>query len=236
MRFSTQKNVRIPSTEEFFGNGFTVLPSLRLKPEHSYNLNLGFNSLLNSGSYPNLMVDVNGYAMWMRDMIRMVAASILYVHSNVDRVRIFGVDAELQAALQPWASLRLSASYQDARNDARQLLGGGLNSFYGWRVPNMPYHFGNGLGDFHLSDLFPPVRFEGSFFFEVAFTERYSYDWATSVRNTLYVPRRWTMHLGFYGHYQLAFEVHNLVDREPMAEFNYPLPGRTFHLKLKYTL
>lgn len=240
VKMSFNKTVRIPTTQEFFGDGITIMPSLRLKPEHSYNINLGTNWLINNEGYPNAMIDINAYSMFVKDMIRLIAPTLLFVYANVDKVKIFGIDGEVKTELFPWLSLNLNASYQDARNNAKELLGGGPNSFYGWRVPNMPYFFGNGIIDFHKQDIFKCKGLTGSLFYEVAFTEKYSYDWETSQSNTLIVPRRWTMntgvHLNFNQSYFMSFEVHNLANREQMAEFNYPLPGRTFHVKLKYIM
>ena len=42
-------------------------------------------------------------------------------------------------------------------------------------------------------------------------------------------------HISFLGHYHLSFAVRNVLNTEQWEEFRYPIPGRTFHAKLRYT-
>lgn len=103
----------------------------------------------------------------------------------------------------------------------------------------MPYCFSNAEIDLHKEDLFCRKSFS-SFFIDTEYTHEFSYSWEANKSNTLIIPERWNMNIGvrqsFNRHYNLSFEIHNLLDKEQWSEFRYPLPGRTLHFKLRYTL
>lgn len=238
LKGSTQYTMRTPRAEEIIGDGVLIYPSPKLAPERSLNFNLGVNWLCNPDDYPNCRIDLNGYYMNVKDMIKLVMESLIMKYTNFGQVRIAGVEAELYANLFPWLTIRSNITYQDARDKMRTAIGGGQNFHYNYRVPNMPYLFGNAeirlQGDqLLLSDD------HGEGFIACEYTAPFSYGWEASKVSRLQVPRRWNFNVGvqytLFQHYHLALEVNNLFDTKQWAEYQYPLPTRSLRAKLKVT-
>lgn len=236
---SVQRLVRIPTAEETFGDGVMLYPSVDLKPEKSLNFNIGLEWLINSGGYPYCRIGINAFYMRVEDMIKLMYSSMNMAYDNIGKVVNKGIEGEVKADFFSWMTTRVNVTWQDARDKRKDAVGGGPNFHYDYRIPNMPYFFGNAMIDFHKEDLFTG-GLDAELFVEGEFTEKFSYNWEASNRNTLIIPRRWGLNAGiqvnYKKHYGISFEVHNITDEEHWAEYRYPLPGRTFHLKLKYIL
>lgn len=237
---SVQYTFRTPRAEELFGNGVLIFANEKLQPEQSFNVNIGLNWLINNRSYPNARVDINAYWMNVTDMIKLTTASSMSMkHINYGKVRILGAEAGVYTELLPWLAMRASITYQDSRDRTQVQVGGGENFHYNYRVPNMPYFFGNAELRFSQRDLFTKDA-QSSLFVAGDFTENFYYNWTLSKDSNLEIPRRWNLNAGvqqsFKDRYHLSFEVHNLLNSEQWAEYKYPLPGRSFHGKIKITL
>ena len=67
---SFNSEVRIPSTEELIGNGYSILPSPALKPERTtgYNIGLLYHKALKDGGM--IEMELNSFYNTLEDMIR----------------------------------------------------------------------------------------------------------------------------------------------------------------------
>ena len=240
LKASVSHAVRIPVSYEIFGDGVMIIPSPDINPEKSFNINAGFNWLINGRNYPNFRIDVNSFYMNVEDMIRLFSTeSMKMAYINLDKAKIKGIEGDINSELTKWISAKVSFTYQDSRDNNKEAVGGGSNWHYDYRIPNMPYCFGNAGIDLHKENLFCKNSFS-SLFIDTEYTHEFSYSWAANNNNTLVIPEKWNFNIGvrqsFTRHYHVSFEVHNLMNKEQWSEFQYPLPGRTFHLKLRYTL
>jgi outer membrane receptor protein involved in Fe transport len=240
-KVSAQQSVRIPTADELFGDMVMIYPSTHLRPEKSLNFNLGVDWLVNTLGYPNLRLDVNTYYMKVDDMINLMAAVMKLGYQNIDEVEIKGAELDLKSELTSWCSFSGNFAYNDARNIMKYTPGTTVdNPKYNLRVPNAPYLFGNATIKLHKKDFI--LRNTNSVFFcESQFTEKYYYNWKVSDNQSLDIPRSLSFNAGirqifFKNNLQFNFEVHNFTDEEIWGQFQYPLPGRTFHLKIKYLL
>lgn len=237
---SVSKAVRIPVSYEIFGDGMMIVPSPNIIPEKSFNVNVGVNWLVNQKGYPNLRLDVNAFYMNVKDMIRLFATeSMKMSYINLDNARILGIEGEINADFTSWLGANINFTYQDSRDNTQEAVGGGPNWHYDYRIPNMPYCFGFASIDLHKNDLLCKNSYS-TFFAEVDYTHAFSYSWAMNSNSSLMIPEKWNVNIGirqsFLDCYHISFEVHNLLDNELWSEFRYPLPGRSFHVKLRYTL
>ena len=150
----------------------------------------------------------------------------------------YGADGEVEVHWLPYLSTRANATYYRLTNRMALDEQGAPNPLYGMRVPNVPWLFGNVTLDAHMEAPFG-IRSYGSLYVSCQGTEEFSYGWEVSRRNQMRVPRKWNLdaglHISFLGHYHLSFAVRNVLNTEQWEEFRYPLPGRTFHAKLRYT-
>lgn len=238
LKASIASNFRMPTVKELFGDGMLIYPSSKLKSEKSLNVNIGVNCLLGT-SYPTFRVDLNAFYMNVRDMIKLMYSNMNMVHANIGKIRNIGVEGELTSELTSWLSFKGNVTYLDARDIERTAIGGGKNFHYNYRIPNLPYFYANSEFNIHKHNVILKNS-HLSLFTGFEFTERFSYNWEASVQNTMIVPRKWIFYIGtkcsFYNRFHMNFEIHNLFNKRAWAEFRYPLPGRTFHLKLRYTI
>lgn len=237
---SVSQAVRIPVSYEIFGDGIMIIPSPGINPEKSFNINAGFNWIINGIGYPNFRIDVNTFCMSVEDMIRLFSTeSMKMAYINLDKAKIKGIEGEINSEFTSWIGAKVNFTCQDSRDNNKEAVGGGSNWHYDYRIPNMPYCFGNAGIDLHKENLFCKNSFS-SLFLDAEYTHEYSYSWIANDNNTLVIPEKWNFNIGvrqsFAKHYQMSFEVHNLMDKGQWSEFRYPLPGRAFHLKLRYTL
>lgn len=236
LKGSVQKAIRLPSSDEMFGDGALLYPSLKLKPEESFNINLACNAIFNFSEENFLRLDINSYYMDIQNMIKLMYSAMQMAYENVDHVKIWGIEGELNTSLFGFCKLKSNLSYLNARDKRKDAVGGGENFHYNYRIPNIPYFFGNAEFSMYKKGLLGKRSYT-SLSLLSSFTEKFSYNWEASRHNTLIIPRKWNFNIAlfqsFQTRYHLSFEVHNLFNTEQWAEFRYPLPGRTYHLKLK---
>ena len=239
LKASVQSTVRMPIAEELFGDGVLLLPSEKLRPERSFNINAGAIWLINAMRYPQVRIGINTFYMSAKDMIKLMYSSMNMAYDNIGKVRVMGIDMEMESKLNRWLDLQGNITWQDARDMRKEAVGGGENFHYRYRIPNMPYLFGSVGVRLHKDGLLSKSC-SSAFASTFGFTKAFSYNWEASKHNTMLIPARYcwdvAVHHSFNKRCQLSFEIRNILNRENWAEFRYPMERRTFHLKLKYII
>ncbi len=239
LKASVQSTVRMPIAEELFGDGVLLLPSEKLRPERSFNINVGAIWLINAMHYPQVRIGINTFYMRAKDMIKLMYSSMNMAYDNIGKVRVMGIDMEMESKLNRWLDLQGNITWQDARDMRKEAVGGGENFHYRYRIPNMPYLFGNVGVRLHKDGLLSKSS-SSAFASTFGFTKAFSYNWEASKHNTMLIPARYcwdvAVHHSFNKRCQLSFEIRNILNRENWAEFRYPMERRTFHLKMKYII
>lgn len=239
LKASVQSTVRMPIADELFGDGVLLLPSEKLRPERSFNINAGAIWLSDTRYYPQVRIGVNTFYMSAKDMIKLMFSSMNMAYDNIGKVRVMGMDMEIDSKLNRWLDIQGNITWQDARDMRKDAVGGGENFHYRYRIPNMPYLFGNVGLRLHKDGLLGKTS-SSAFASTFGFTKEFSYNWEASNNNTMLIPARYSwdvaVHHSFNKHCQLSFEIRNLLNRENWAEFRYPMERRTFHLKIKYII
>nr|WP_314696863.1 TonB-dependent receptor plug domain-containing protein [uncultured Prevotella sp.] len=239
LKASVQSTVRMPIAEELFGDGVLLLPSEKLRPERSFNINAGAIWLINAMRYPQVRIGINTFYMSAKDMIKLMYSSMNMAYDNIGKVRVMGIDMEMESKLNRWLDLQGNITWQDARDMRKEAVGGGENFHYRYRIPNMPYLFGNVGVRLHKDGLLSKSS-SSAFASTFGFTKAFSYNWEVSNHNTMLIPARYcwdvAVHHSFNKRCQLSFEIRNILNRENWAEFRYPMERRTFHLKMKYII
>ncbi|MCE2615816.1 MAG: TonB-dependent receptor [Phocaeicola sp.] len=239
LKASVQSTVRMPIADELFGDGVLLIPSEKLRPERSFNINAGAIWLINAGRYPQLRIGVNTFYMSAKDMIKLMYSSMNMAYDNIGKARVMGIDMEMDGKLNRWLDMQGNITWQDARDMRKEAVGGGENFHYRYRIPNMPYLFSN-IGLRLHKDRLLGKSSSSAFVSSFGYTKEFSYNWEASNNNTMLIPARYSwdvaVHHSFNKHCQLSFEVQNILNRENWAEFRYPMERRTFHLKIKYII
>lgn len=89
LKASYQRAIRLPNSQELFGDGIITFPAAGLKPEKSHNFNLGFlidkNDVL---GLSRLQFEVNGFYMQVSDMIKLMKQHMAAGYVNAEKVHI----------------------------------------------------------------------------------------------------------------------------------------------------
>ena len=238
LKASYQRAIRLPNSQELFGDGIITFPAAGLRPEKSHNFNMGFlfdkNDVL---GLSRLQFEVNGFYMQVNDMIKLMKQHMAAGYVNAEKVHIKGIETELKLDITPTLYAYGNLTYQDVR-DALEYLPGtqAPNPTKGLRLPNIPYLFANFGAEYHSDRLFKNWYVKA--FWDGKFTEEFFYFWELTELQKRRIPRSFTHDIGLFltykKKYSIALECHNLMNKEVWDQYRQPLAGRTFHLKFRY--
>ena len=238
LKVSYQRAIRLPNSQELFGDGIITFPAAGLKPEKSHNFNLGFlidkNDVL---GLSRLQFEVNGFYMQVSDMIKLMKQHMAAGYVNAEKVHIKGIETELKLDISPTVYVYGNLTYQDVRDVLDYLPGTQApNPTKGLRLPNIPYLFANFGAEYHSDRLFKNWYVKA--FWDGKFTEEFFYFWELTKLQKRRIPRSFVNDIGllltYKNKYSIALECHNLMNKEVWDQFRQPLAGRTFHLKFRY--
>lgn len=238
-KFSVGYDVRIPSETELLGDGYTISPAENLLPERNTSVNIGLLFDLTGKAASNLQIEVNAFYMYLQDMIRYTKGIIGAQYQNFGEMRTLGIEGEVKADIFPWLYGYVNATFQDLRDVREHDEGSSLpNPTKGLRMPNIPYLMGNAGLEFHKENLFGGRGQNTRLFSDVSFIEEYLYDFEMTTDQRR-IPRSTTVDLGlehsfFNNSLYLSAKIKNLTDARVLSEFNRPLPGRSFGVKVRY--
>ena len=244
LKASFNSEVRIPTSEELIGNGYSILASPALKPERTSGVNLGmlYRHLKQDGGL--VEIELNGFYNHLKDMIRFTPDMIptMARYRNFGSVRTRGVELEVKGDVCPVLYLYANGTYQDLR-DVRKLTPGTTveNPTYMKRIPNVPYLLANFGAEFHKENLFGGKEQNTRFLFDASYVHTYYYDFEVSRYQDKKIPSALTMDAAIEHSFKndqwvLTFKVKNLTNRHVVSEFNRPLPGRYIGVKVRYLL
>ena len=238
-KISVTYEVRTPTETELTGDGYLLAPSGDLLPERGTNVNLG--AIWDKKTLNGLFqLEVNLFANHICDMIRLTRNISQTKYENFGEMRSFGVEAEVKADMFPWLYGYLNVTYQDLRDMRKYEVNSQVpNPTYGSRMPNIPYFLSNAGLEYHKANLFGMYNTNTRLFADVSFVERYFYDFEQSLFQERRIPRSLCIDIGLEqsildGMLVLSCKLGNVTNAKLFSEFNYPLPGRTFSVRLRY--
>lgn len=239
---AVSSEVRIPSSEELIGNGYTIVPSPELKPERNNSLNLGMLYHKNLERGGMFEAELNVFASQLTDMIRFTPGMIPSTarYANFGAVNSKGVEGEVKGDFTPWLYAYVNATWQDLR-DVRQFIPETKvpNPSYEKRIPNVPYMMANCGLELHGRNWFGGQGQNTRVLLDASYIHQYFYDFELSRYQDRKIPTSLTCdaaieHSFDNNRWTLTFKLRNLTNREVVSEFNRPLPGRNFSIKLRY--
>ncbi len=237
LKASYQRAIRLPNSQELFGDGIITFPAAGLRLEKSHNFNLGLlideNGIL---GLSRLQFEVNGFYMQVSDMIKLMKQHMAAGYVNAEKVYIKGIETELKLDISPTVYAYGNLTYQDVRDVLDYLPGTQApNPTQGLRLPNIPYLFANFGAEYHSDRLFKNWHIKA--FWDWKFTEEFFYFWELTELQKRRIPRSFVNDIGllltYKNKYSIAVECHNIMNKEVWDQFRQPLAGRTFHLKFR---
>lgn len=235
-------DVRIPAENELLGDGYTITPSERLRPERNTSINASLLYDLTATHPSNLQIELGGYYMHLQDMIRFTKGILGAQYQNFGEMKTLGIELEVKADILPFLYGYGNITYQDLRDVRTHEEGSNLlNPTKGKRMPNIPFFMGNAGIEFHKENLFGGIGQNSRLFADLAFIGEYLYDFEVTANDKRRIPRSTTLDLGFEHSFLnqrlfISGKIKNLTNALLLSEFNRPLPGRSFGIKLRYIL
>lgn len=207
VNFST--GFRFPTAVE----RFVFSPNPDLKPERSQAIELGVSYSISRGQ----QLDVSLFRTEIKDLIVSVGVFPNSVNENIDKARIYGIDAAYSLARGPWF-LRTSMLVQDPRdvsNDTKLLRRADYSAKARLDYTGFRYELG---AELIYSD------------------ERDDIDGITFLPTTTDAYTLMNLH-GSYdldAHWQLFGKIDNLLDTDYELVSRYNTPGRTLSVGIRY--
>ena len=242
LKASFNSEVRIPTSEELIGNGYSILASPALRPERTSGVNLGllYRHIKADGGL--IEVELNGFYNQLEDMIRFTPDMIptMARYRNFGSVRTKGVELEAKGDICPLLYLYANGTYQDLRDVRKTIPGTEVeNPTRNKRIPNVPYLLANFGAELHKENLFGGSGQNTRLLFDASYIHQYFYDFEVSKFQERKIPTSMTMdaaleHSFCNDRWTITFKVKNLTDRRIVSEFNRPLPGRYIGIKVRY--
>ena len=239
-KFSAGYDVRLPAENELLGDGYIVAPAGSLVPERNTSFNLGFLYDLMGKHKSNLQIELSAYYMYLEDMIRISAGALQSQYQNFGEMETRGIEVEVKADVTNYLYAYVNATYQDLR-DARKYEYGStnLNPTEGMRMPNTPYLMANAGVEFHKENLFGGEKMNTRISLDGSFIEEYFYGFEMSKFQERRIPRSLSFDAGLEqsfcdGRYFIIATLYNATNQKILNEFNRPLPGRNFNIRLRY--
>lgn len=249
---SFEHTYRLPEAIELLGDGLYTRRNSALKPESSNNLNIGalfqfgFANPLNQ-----FALEANYIFRSAHNYIRLDQAQVKPVdrqYINIGDVTTNGVEGSIRYSWDERLQLGFNLTYQQIIDKEEFLSSTNLtgtttspNLGYGYRIPNMPYLFGNA----DISYQFKSVgRHDNNLAlnYSLNFVEKYYLTPShLGENNTDLIPQQIAHNLlATYvlgkGKYNISLEGRNLTNNKLFDNYKLQKPGRSVFLKLRYFL
>lgn len=245
LKLSLERSYRLQEVDEVFGDGLNLQPNPDLKPENSYNANLGGYYGFKIQKH-RFFMEASGFYRDAQDFIYPVPdqRSKALKNENKADVRITGFEADLRYDYTDLLSLNINATYQNAVNMTKfgSTSSTVYEATYKNKIPNQPWFFGNAnlsLGKSNVLGLDNRLQFN----WFTQYVHWFYLTWAAfgNVNGKSTIPSQLshTASLSYSfkdGRYNISGECRNLTDALMFDNFRLQKPGRAFSVKLRYFL
>ncbi|WP_143307672.1 TonB-dependent receptor plug domain-containing protein [Chitinophaga vietnamensis] len=242
MKASYERALRMPLPSELFGDGALITPAITLQPEIAHNATIGWLYDKVHAGDRRLQLEANIFHMRVENLIQLAGNGLSVGYVNYQQAHIDGADAEVKYDLSKQFYVSANATYQRL-TDAMPYLPGTShvpNPTYRMQLPNIPSFFANWNLEFHRDGW--PLRYcRMRIIYEGSYVHQFDYGFAVSSYNDLTIPAYHTHNIAWEqsfrrNRYTITAEVHNIGDAVMINNYNNPLPGRTWRLRLRYLL
>ena len=246
---SYEHTYRMPEAVELLGDGLYTRRNSALKPESSNNINLGALYSFNLQDDHQFGLEANYIFRNAEDYIRLDQAQAQPVdrqYINIGDVRTNGVEGEIRYNWKNRFQASVNLTYQNILDKEKFLTSTNLtgttispNLGYGYRIPNMPYLFGNADLGYTFSEV-GAGKNALSLNYSLNYVEKY---YLTpnhlGLNNDDDIPRQIAHNIMAnyavkQGKYNISIECRNLADNNLFDSYRLQKPGRSVFLKLRY--
>lgn len=244
---SGEKAVRMPGESEIFGGPEeNIVANPNLRPEISYNLNLGFRMDLLSLQRHSLSISGTGFARNTKDKIvrraedRLVNEAVQTMpFENLGLAQSVGFEGELNYTYLNKLHTTLNFSKFNAlfKQEFDPSTGMRLER-YNKQLPNEPFFTVNASVHYSLHSVFQRSSVM-NLYYQFGYVDPFNTIWIKS--NNTMTPRQFSQDLGASYLFPnrklvLSLDVKNMFNAEIYDNFAVQKPGRALYLKLNYTI
>jgi vitamin B12 transporter len=237
-KVSYEYALRLPNSDELFGDGVFIETNPELKPERSHNFNVGPRLELNQTAIGDVVVDVNGFWRETKDQIVLIVTERFAPYRNVADARSRGVEGSV-SWLSPgqWLTLDGSITWMESINNSKE---GPMAPFEGMPIPSRPYRFASWGARLHAGD-WPKAEDGWDVFYMGRYVNGFYRGWNIGMPQfKMSVPDQVSHALGVTfatrlldtGRYNATFEVDNVTDATLFDVWGVQRPGRSFNFKM----
>jgi outer membrane cobalamin receptor len=238
---SFEKTYRLPETDELFGDLINLAGNIDLKPETSYNYNLGLSYSWQINKAHRFSIDANALFRDSRDFIRprLIANQDRLVMENRERVKNLAFDAEVRYSYKRLITAGVNMTYQNLRNYTKHEDGQrNVSILYLDRMPNAPFLFGNADASVFIRKG-SQKRNGLAIGYNLLYVHSYYLNWPKLGNEKFNIPMQISHDLNMVytmanGKYNISLECRNVFDSMLFDNFKLQKPGRAFYLKLRY--
>ena len=239
---SAEKAIRLPNETEIFGNdGDNVVANSSIDPESSNNYNLGFRLGSFNIKRHDFTISTNVFTRNIKDRIGLpIETSLnvddeLIVYVNQGSGTSKGIDTQLNYTYNSNFGLNFNISRFDLKI---------VNQGIEIDVPNTPFFTMNGSLRYSLKDLIQK-KSRLNLFYTMYFTGEFSFltsQGSNTVGDEFFkVPQQLAQDFGLSyvfpnNRLVMSFDIKNIFDKPVYDNLSVQKPGRSFYLKLNYTI
>lgn len=244
VKCSYEHSVRLPSIRELLGNGATVYPNLKLRPERAHNVNLSLYGEWRITRNNAIEYEVTGFYRNVKDLVRLTFhGDRQMLYENVALARVAGVELDLRYHYGTRLRVVLNATVLDERNINRYLLTGQLDITYKNRLPNRPFYYGNLDATWRIASPFGCEGQDITLGAALHYVHWYFFTWEAFGRKSskAIIPTQWVAdaHVAWsfgHGRYSLSCESTNIFNQLVYDNYLLQRPGRGVYGKLRVTI
>jgi outer membrane receptor protein involved in Fe transport len=245
VKFSYEKAYRLQEVGEMFGNGYTVVANLDLKPESSNNLNVGAYYGFRVNKH-RLFVEGSWFYRNANDFIYAVvyqSNSSVSRFENTSKVKVKGMEADVKYNYGDLIYFNANLSYQSAINNTKYSPGSSgttTEATYLNKIPNQPWLFGNAdfsIGKNNIIGKASRLQFNlGTQYVHWFYLtwEAFGNKAGKSTIPDQYIHNTSISNSWKNGRYNLSLECRNFTNNLAYDNFRLQKPGRAFSVKLRY--
>ncbi|WP_327984380.1 TonB-dependent receptor [Bergeyella porcorum] len=242
---SAERAIRFPDENEIFGNVASLVnPANGLRPEESFNANLGVNlTNLDFGKH-NLKANVSVFYRDTKGMIRQAETpgnTGTTYYENLEDVLTKGIDAEISYTYNNRLNLMLTASKFDVLFNTEYNSKGERYLYYRQQIRNEPsFKFNVGLS-YYLNDVLMKDA-KASFHYNVHYINEFKRNWSNvGLTNLEIIPRQFSNDVGFVFTFPkrkvtIGVDAKNIFNQQLFDNFGLQKPGRAFYGKITYNI
>ncbi len=242
LKASHEYAIRLPLPAELFGDGALITPSINLNPEEAYNYTAGLVYDRYYQPQRRVQLEANVFYMDVDHLIQLAGAGLTTGYINYAHAHISGMDVDGKIDLTNHFFLSLNATLQSVKDVNKFIPGTNhvSNPTYDKEIPNIPKFFSNWNVEYHHDDWFggnsnTRIIYEGSY------VQQYNYGFELSENDNFVIPAALSHNLiieqSFFNQkFTITGQVQNLTNAVVINNWNQPLPGRSFRIKLRYLL